>query len=83
MPFKRKQRIRMSRPETSDDQHPARKYYLGTIIWFSDRFFPGVAILISDPVEHIGTHDMAMSAIQTSLAVLKEEARKYYLGAII
>ncbi|KAI9451697.1 hypothetical protein BJY52DRAFT_92179 [Lactarius psammicola] len=59
MPFKlfsRKQRIRRSHPATSDDQPPVR----GTTV-------------VSDPAWHFGTHDnVAMSAIQTSLAVLKE-----------
>ena len=40
---------------------------------FANRFWPGDAAIISDPAWHIATHDdVAMSAIQTSLAALKE-----------
>ncbi|KAI9453852.1 hypothetical protein BJY52DRAFT_794436 [Lactarius psammicola] len=62
MPFKlfsRKQRIRRSRPATSDDQHPAQAPAHGTPV-------------VSDPAWNIGTDDIAMSGIQTSLAALKE-----------
>ncbi|KAH9040464.1 hypothetical protein EDB85DRAFT_140006 [Lactarius pseudohatsudake] len=51
-----KRRIRRPRPATSDDHPPAH----GTTI-------------VSDPAWHVDTHDdVAMNAIQTSLAVLKE-----------
>jgi len=54
--FSREQRSRRTRLATSDDQPPPR----GTTI-------------VSDPVCQVGTHDdMAMSAIQTSLAVLQQ-----------
>ncbi|KAH9158773.1 hypothetical protein EDB89DRAFT_2085467 [Lactarius sanguifluus] len=56
--FSREQRTRRSRPETPDDQPPAH----GT-----------TGSIVSDPVWYIDTRDdIAMSAIQTSLAVLKE-----------
>ncbi len=43
------------------------------MIRFADRFWPGDAVIISDPAWQIGTHDdIAMNAIQTSLAALKE-----------
>ncbi|KAI9440582.1 hypothetical protein H4582DRAFT_1477861 [Lactarius indigo] len=55
-PFSFKQRTRSSRPATSDDQPPAH----------------GTAIA-SDIAWNIDTHDdVAMNAIQTSLALLKE-----------
>ncbi|KAH9169920.1 hypothetical protein EDB89DRAFT_1382302 [Lactarius sanguifluus] len=51
-----RKRFRRSRPTTSDDRPPARD-----------------VTIISDPAWQIGTHDdIAMSAIQTSLAALKE-----------
>ncbi|KAH8976684.1 hypothetical protein EDB92DRAFT_2016915 [Lactarius akahatsu] len=51
-----KRRIRRPHPATSDDHPPAH----GTTI-------------VSDPAWHIDTHDdVAMNAIQTSLAILKE-----------
>ncbi|KAI9453850.1 hypothetical protein BJY52DRAFT_1189308 [Lactarius psammicola] len=62
MPFKlfsRKQRIRRSRPATSDDQPPAQAPAHGTPV-------------VSDPAWNIGTDDIAMRGIQTSLAALKE-----------
>ena len=74
MPFKlvfRKQRTRRSCPATSDDQPTARKYYLGdTTTQFVNCFWPdGTTVVVSDPA--FGTHDeIAMSTIQTSLAVL-------------
>jgi hypothetical protein len=77
MPFKfksfpRKKR-RMSCPESSGDQPPARNYHLGiTVIWLADRFCPGVTTVVSDPAWQIDTHDdTAMNAIQTSLAILQ------------
>ncbi|KAI9451684.1 hypothetical protein BJY52DRAFT_91249 [Lactarius psammicola] len=55
-PFSRKQSIRRSRPATSDGQPPAHG-----------------STITSDHAWHIDTHDdVAMSAIQTSLTVLKE-----------
>ena len=75
MPFKSfplRLRRRKSRPPTPHDQPPARKYHIGTtIISFSDFFWPGDATIIHDTASHIDTHDdIAMGAIQTSLAVL-------------
>ena len=74
MPFKSfslRQRRRRPCPATSHDQPPARKYHIGTtIISFAEFFWPGDAT-IHDPASHIDTHDdIAMSTIQTSLAVL-------------
>jgi hypothetical protein len=72
--FSLKQRTRRSRPQTSDVQPQARQYYLGTTIISSDDHF-GLddASIVSDPAWHISMHDdIAMSAIQTSLAALKE-----------
>ena len=67
----RKRRHR-SRPATSDDQPPARKFYLGsTIILFTGRFWSDTITVVSDPASDIDTHDdMAMGTLQTSLAVL-------------
>ncbi len=43
------------------------------MIRFSDPFWPDGTTVVSDPAWHIGMHDdIAMSAIQTSLAALKE-----------
>jgi hypothetical protein len=75
MPFKSfslRKRRRRSRPATSHDQAPARKYHIGTtIISFAEFFWPGDSTIIHDPASHIDTHDdIAMSAVQTSLAVL-------------
>ena len=74
MPFKQfslRQRRHRSRPATSDDQSPSRKYYLGTTNIFADRFWPGDATAIPDPASHIDTHDdIAMGALETSLRVL-------------
>ena len=75
MPFKSfslRQRRRRSHPPTSHDQPLARKYHIGTtIISFSDFFWPDDATIIHDPALHIDTHDdIAIGAIQTSLAVL-------------
>jgi hypothetical protein len=67
-----KQRIRRSRPQTSDNQLQTRKHYLRTsIISFADRFWPGNTTVISRPTSHIDPpDDIAMNAIQMSLAVL-------------
>jgi hypothetical protein len=74
MPFKSfslRQRRRRSRPPTLHDQPSARKHYGTTIISLADFFWLGDATIIHDPASHIDTHDdIAMSAIQTSLAVL-------------
>ena len=75
MPFKsfslRQRRRGSPRPATSDNQSQARKYYLGTSpISFSYRSWPGDATT-SDTALHVDVHDdIAMNAIQTSLAVL-------------
>lgn len=63
-----------SRPATSGDQPPGRKYYLGaTILRFPDCFWPVGTAAVFDRTWHISTHDdTAMSAIQTALAVLME-----------
>ena len=65
-----------SRPasEMSNSQPSASKYYLGaTIIPFSDCFCLGETTVVSDPAWHISMHDdVAMNAIQTALAALKE-----------
>jgi hypothetical protein len=67
-----KQRIRRSRRQTSDNQPSTRKHYLGTtFISFTDCFWPADATIIPRPVSHIDPpDDIAMNAIQTSLAVL-------------
>jgi hypothetical protein len=71
--FSLRQRTRRSRPQTSDIQPQTRKYYLRTTIISSDDHWLGDASIVSDPAWHISIHDdIAMSAIQTSLAALKE-----------
>ena len=75
MPFKSfslRRRRRRSCPATSDDQPPACKYSLGsTIISFADCFWLDDATIIPDPASDVDTQDdVAMNAIQTSLAVL-------------
>jgi hypothetical protein len=77
MPFKHfslKRRRRRSRSPTSHDQLPARKYCpRTTIISFADLFWPGDTTVTLGPVSQIDTQDdIAMSAIQTSLAVLQQ-----------
>jgi hypothetical protein len=55
----------------SDNQPQTRKYLGTTIISFAYRFWPGDATTLSDADLHIDTHDdIAMNAVQTSLAVL-------------
>jgi hypothetical protein len=71
--FSLRQRIHRSRPQASNVQPQARKYYLGTTIIPSDDHFGLGDASISDPAWHISMYDdIAMSAIQTSLAALKE-----------
>ena len=78
MPFKsfslRQKRRRLPRPATSDNQSQDCKYYLGTsIISFSYRSWLGdsTGTPSSDAASHVNVHDdIAMNAIQTSLAVL-------------
>ena len=71
-----KKLFRGSRPasETSDNQPSASKYYPGaSTIAFADCFWSDTTTVISDPAREIGTpDDIAMSVIQTSLAVLQE-----------
>jgi hypothetical protein len=73
-PFSRKKRRRRSRPvtATSDDQPQTRKHYLGTTtISYTDCFWPGDATVFLHPASHIDPpDDIAMNAIQMSLAVL-------------
>ena len=75
-PFSLRKRFRRSRParKTSDNQPSASMYYLGaTTIPFADYFCPGGTTVISDPACYVSMHDdIAMSTIQTALAVLQE-----------
>ena len=77
--FSLRQRFRRSRPanETSDSQPPAGKYYLLLVAAamrpFTDCFCLDGTTIVSEPEWHISMHDeVAMGAIQTALAALKE-----------
>jgi hypothetical protein len=72
-PFSRKKRRRRSRPATatSVDQPQTRKHYLGTTtISSTDCLWPGDATVTALPYQASHTDDIAMNAIQISLAVL-------------
>ena len=68
----RQRRRRLPHSATPNNQPQARKYYLGArIISFAYRFRSGDSTTLSDAASHIDVHDdIAMDAIQTSLAVL-------------
>jgi hypothetical protein len=70
--FSLKQRWRKFRAATSDNQPQTRKHDLGTsIVSLTDHFWPADATVLPHPASHIDPHDdIAMGAIQTSLAVL-------------
>lgn len=80
--------LRKRAPKTglamSDTQTLACKYYLlTTIIRFTDLYWPADATTISAPAWQISTHDdIAMSAIQKSLAILSGNSLETKLPSI-